>query len=205
VPGVARNLALTRAQGRYLHFLDDDDIVPEGHYAGVKEMFSRHPDVGVVFGRIEPFGNCSEAQLQHEIGYFAEAARRASICARFGSKWAYVGRMLFDRTLFVCSAAIVRRECVMHLGGFDPDISLMEDAEFYTRAIRAFGARFIDRIALRYRIGSPSLMHSPNPGELQLQLQRDGHRRLHEKYRRERGAIEFYSLALFTRTVLRVL
>jgi glycosyltransferase involved in cell wall biosynthesis len=96
-PSIVRNLGWPRATGTFVHFLDDDDIVPEGHYAAVKAAFERHPDVGLVFGRIEPFGVGPEAQLQHERRYFAEAARRAATCGRFGTKLAFTSQMLFDR------------------------------------------------------------------------------------------------------------
>src|SRR5258706_4723590 len=56
-PAVVRNLGWPRATGRLVHFLDDDDIVPPGHYRAVLEAFAQHPSVGVVFGRIEPFGD----------------------------------------------------------------------------------------------------------------------------------------------------
>jgi hypothetical protein len=81
---------------------------------------------------------------------------------------------------------------------------LMEDADFHVRATRKFGAHFIDHTAIKYRIGSPSLMHSPNPDKLQLERERAGHRRMQAKYCEERGVLEFYGLALFTRTVLQI-
>jgi glycosyltransferase involved in cell wall biosynthesis len=203
-PSLVRNLGWPSATGKFVHFLDDDDIVPEGHYMAVKDAFSNHPEAGIVFGRIEPFGNVSADQLAHESRYFEDASRKAAMCARFGPRWAYVGRMLFDQLLLVCSASIVRRECVIQLGGFDPAIRLMEDADFHIRAMRRFGAFFIDRVSLRYRIGSPSLMHSPNPSELQLKDEREGHRRMHSKYRRDWGILEYYALQLVTRTWLRL-
>src|SRR5262249_15653006 len=60
VPGVVRNLAWPYPRGTFVHFLDDDDMVPRGHYSAVKASFSQHPEVGVVFGHIEPFGNGPE-------------------------------------------------------------------------------------------------------------------------------------------------
>jgi glycosyltransferase involved in cell wall biosynthesis len=201
VPSVVRNLAWPRASGRFVHFLDDDDMVPEGHYAAVAAAFARHPEVGLVFGRVEPFGAGPETQLQHERKFFARAARAAVLCTRFGRKLAFAGQMLFDLPLLVCGAAVVRQECVSGVGGFDPDIRLMEDADFNARVMRKYGACFVDRAALHYRIGFPSLMHSPNPPPAQLEMQREGRRRMRAKYRREHGTFDFYTLALFTRAI----
>lgn len=202
VPSVVRNLGWPLASGDSIHFLDDDDIVPEGHYLRVKEIFSRQPDVGLIFGRVEPFGDVQIEQLQKERSYFARAARRSHVCQRFGSKWGFVASMLFGDALLVCSASILRRQCVEQLAGFDPEIRLMEDADFHVRAMREFGAYFMDRISIHYRIGANSLMHSPTPSASQLQYERAGHRKMQGKYQKRRGALEFYALALFERSVL---
>jgi GT2 family glycosyltransferase len=204
VPSVVRNIGWPQASGTFVHFLDDDDIVTEGHYAAVKAAFAANPTIGLVFGRIEPFGDGPASQLDHERQYFADAARKAALSGRFGGRVAFTGRMLFDKALLVCSSSVIRRECVLRLGGFDPSIRLMEDADFHVRAMRECGALFLDRTAIRYRVGSPSLMHSPDPTEAQKQGERLGHRQMHLKYRRQHGALEFYALALFTRTVLKL-
>jgi glycosyltransferase involved in cell wall biosynthesis len=204
VPSIVRNLAWPRANGKFVHFLDDDDIIPDDHYVAVRSAFASYPQIGVVFGRIEPFGNGPQAQLVHEMRYFADAARRAAKSRRFGSRWGFTGQTLFDQALVVCSAAVLRRDCVVQIGGFDPTIRLMEDSDFFLRATRKFGAYFMDRVALHYRIGSPSLLHSPNPGPAQRQYQRDGRRRMQAKYREEHGALEYYALAAFSRTLLRM-
>lgn len=52
VPSVVRNLGWPRTKGAYVHFLDDDDVVSDGHYLAVREAFALHPDVGMIFGRI---------------------------------------------------------------------------------------------------------------------------------------------------------
>jgi GT2 family glycosyltransferase len=205
IPSVVRNLGWPRAHGAFTHFLDDDDIVVDGHYAAVKAVFDDTPNVGLVYGRIEPFGAGPASQLEHERRYFAAAARKSAASARFGKRWAYTARMLFDSALLVCSASVIRSTCVAQLGGFDPQIRLMEDADFHVRAMRQFGVRFLDRTAIRYRIGSPSLMHAPNPSREQLAGELEGRRRMQTKYRQERGGVEFYGLALFARTVLRIL
>jgi glycosyltransferase involved in cell wall biosynthesis len=203
-PSVVRNIGWPMASGEFIHFLDDDDIVTEGHYAAVKAAFGANPDIGLVYGSIEPFGSGPAAQLDQERQYFADAARRSTSSNRFGPRFAFAGRMLFGNALLVCSSSVIRRECVARIGGFDPSIRLMEDADYHTRAMRECGALFLNRAAIRYRVGGPSLMHSPVPTEEQKQGERLGHRQMQEKYRRERGALEFYALALFTRTILKV-
>jgi hypothetical protein len=157
----------------------------------------------MVFGRIEPFGSGPAWQLDHERRYFERAARKAASSARFGPRWAYAARMLFEMALLVCSASIVRRSCVASLGGFDPGIRLMEDADFHVRVMREFGAYFLDQTAIRYRIGTPSLMHSPTPTPSQRQEEIEGSRRMCAKYRDRRGTLEFYALKVFSRTLLR--
>jgi hypothetical protein len=199
-----RNIGWPMARGRFVHFLDDDDIVTEGHYAAVSAAFRDRVDVGLVFGRIEPFGDGPAAQLEHERRYFAYAARKAALSGRFGPRFAFAGRMLFDRALLVCSASVVRRECLVRLGGFDPSIRLMEDADYHLRAMRQCGALFVDRTAIRYRVGRPSLMHSPEPAPGQRQGEQLGHRQMQIKYLKQHGALEFFALALLTRTILTI-
>jgi hypothetical protein len=81
----------------------------------------------------------------------------------------------------------------------------MEDADFQVRVIREFGTHFLERTAIRYRIGSPSLMHSPTPSASQRQEQKNGSLRMQAKYRNQRGLLEYYALAMFTGTVLKML
>jgi glycosyltransferase involved in cell wall biosynthesis len=178
VPSVVRNLGWPLARGRFVHFLDDDDRVPEGHYAAAIAAFAAHPGVGVVFGRIEPFGDAPEAQLRHERAFFRGAARRAAICRRFGPRLGFAAGVIFNQTLLVCGAALIRHHCVQRLGGFDPEIRLGEDVDFFGRALREFGACFLDRTTLHYRIGSPSLMHAPMFSESEIQQHRAGAQRI---------------------------
>jgi hypothetical protein len=190
------------ARGQLVHFLDDDDLVPEGHYAAAIAAFDAHPGVGVVFGRVEPFGDASETQMRRERAFFRGAARRARVCSWLGPRLGFAAGMIFNQTLLVCGAALIRRERVQRLGGFDSEIRLGEDVDFFGRAMREFGAHLLDRTTLHYRIGSPSLMHAPVLSEREAQQHRDGARRMAVKYRSERGRFEFYVMKGLSRLVL---
>lgn len=194
-PALVRNLGAAQATGELIHFLDDDDLVPDGYYAHVRDLFGASPGLDVVFGRIEPFGR-DPAAVSEEAAYFAAAARRAGRCGRLG-RWGLAAAMLFRPTLLVCGAAILRRSCWPALQGFDARLPLMEDVDFYMRAIRARGARFVDRLALRYRIG-PSLMHR---AERPRGLIADSYRHMHRRYRGEHGLLEFWLLKLMAKAI----
>jgi glycosyltransferase involved in cell wall biosynthesis len=209
-PSRVRNLALPRATSPLLHFLDDDDIVPEGHYSRVLNRFARRPEVGLVFGSVEPFGDGPEEQLIHERAFFAEARRLASLCRTSGSRLAFVSAHLFHHVLLVCSAGVVRRECVNAVGGFDPELRLMEDAAFYTFIMRRFGVDFVDDVTVHYRINNEqSLMHvavsSPEEVALTREHLKRARVRTFAKYRNEFGFPEFLALRTCARTVFKVL
>jgi glycosyltransferase involved in cell wall biosynthesis len=206
VPSRVRNQAWPLCKGSFVHFLDDDDIVPDGHYAAVKHDFATHPEVGMVFGRVEPFGDVAEEQMQHEREFFAAAARRAASCSRFGRRWGFTARMMFNGLLLVTGAGVIRRECVERLGGFDPQMRVREDWDFYARVMRRYGAVFVDRVALKYRIGSQSLLHySLDLSERDLASLRDARERKRAKYRAEYGSIEYFAVKLFAKTALQIL
>ncbi len=195
-----RNHGAALATGELVHFLDDDDLAPLGHYAAMKMAFQTNSNVGVIFGRVEPFGDDPKA-LEHEQRVFDSAARRAAASQRFGSKWAFSSRLFFSNSLLVCGAAMVRRSCIDAVGGFDTRLRVAEDVDFYARAIRQFGASFIDRVTLRYRIWTTSLMHTPS---LDPTLVRDCYRTIHARYRSERGLFDYLATKILTRTLLRL-
>lgn len=200
-------------RGDFVHFLDDDDIVPEGLYLAAKKAFLAHPNIGVVFGRIEPFGDpLRERQLAQERRFFAEAARCALACYRIADRWPIKAQqsvltqfllttqMMFGRSLLVCSSALLRSDCFDKVLGFDQDILLCEDSEFYARAIRRCGALFLDRPSLRFRISGRSLMHTTDmstsaKAEEELKVI-GGIRRKQAKLRNELG-LRFYAWKAF--------
>jgi glycosyltransferase involved in cell wall biosynthesis len=194
-PAAVRNYGMTWATGDLIHFLDDDDRIPDGHYASMIAEFARHPNVGVVFGRVSPFGY-DEGLVQQELSYFARATRSARLCRLLGARWGFGARMLCGNTLLVCSAAMIRRRCFDELGGFDETLGLMEDVDFYARAIYRYGAHFVDRVALHYRIG-PSMMHRPNVAE----SIRDAYRKMHANFRRHGSLVEFRMMQVFCKFV----
>ncbi len=190
-PALVRNLGWADARADIIHFLDDNDLVPEGYYADALEVFTQRPDIGVVFGKVEPFGN---ADISSERDYFDAAHRRARKYRRMGPKLGFSAAMFFQDTLLVCSAAMIRKRCVAEIQGFDDKPAIAEDVDFYARAIRRFGAVLLDRTSIHYRIG-PSIMRKPDRQPLIEASYQD----IHSRYRREHGAVDFYAMKAFAK------
>lgn len=198
-PSVVRNDAFEGARGAVVHFLDDDDRVAPGAYRDVLRAFASHPDRGVVFGRIEPFGQ-DEAAVARERAVFSIARRRARLFTRFGGRFGLVANQLYAApTVLVNSACLIRREHVLALGGYDPELRIMEDVEFYTRAIRRFGFVFLDRVVAEYRTGCPSLMN-----DLEDARRVDAaYERTYAKYRASHGRLELLALKIVGKGLIR--
>lgn len=195
-PALPRNEGARLATLRYLHFLDDDDRIVAGAYGALSAALERDPGVGVAFGVVAPFG--PPEAMAHEGPYFESAARRARRAMKFGNRRTLVTTMLHQATVLVNSACLIRRPLVAELGGYRPELSPVEDVDFYIRAIRRYGGAFVDRPVLHYRVGHSSLMHSAGGNE----RTREAYRHIASHYRATYGAVEYRALQLFARTVL---
>ena len=196
-PALPRNAGARLAGGRYLHFLDDDDVVLDGAYGHLAGALERDPGVGVAFGVVVPFGD--ERALPHERTYFADAARRAARAIRLGSQRAIVTTMLHQPTVLVNSACLIRRHLVELVGGYRAEAAPVEDVDFYLRAIRQFGCAFVAKPVLHYRVGHPSLMHS----ERQAERTCAAYAHIGTLYKQTWGVLEYRLLQLLAHTLLR--
>lgn len=197
-PAIPRNVGWPLTSGEIIHFADDDDVVPEGLYADALAEFRRFPDIGLVFGSIEAFGEPSKT-LVDEQALFARAARRASRLQKLGSARAFAANLLFLDLLFVGGATLLRRRCLVELGGLPSATEIMEDVDFLARATRLFGVRYLNRPSLHYRVG-PSMMHSQK--DLQAALSRS-YLGMQAGYRETFGTFDFYVLKIAARALLR--
>lgn len=198
-PAVVRNDGSRLARGRYLHFLDDDDLLEEGSLAALADALGRNPAAGMAFGAIEPFGGDDES-LRHEQEYFRVATRKARGLVH---RMHLTAHLLFCKTVLVNSACMARREAFEVAGGYDSEVPVNEDVELWMRLVRASGYAYVDRPVVRYRTGAPSLMRDTlakvDSGQEKFRV---AYARMHEKYRQQYGRPEFYALKLLARTLL---
>jgi glycosyltransferase involved in cell wall biosynthesis len=192
-PAIVRNEAWPGARGRYVHFLDDDDLVVPGAYRAHVDVLDANPGAAMSFGRIEAFGDDPVA-VAAEQTFWDGGADRARRSARLG-RFALVATMLFDGAMFQNSACMVRRTVLEDLGGFDERMPVQEDTEMHARGTRLHGCVFIDRTVVRYRVNPQSLMRAH---DVQARLF-SSYARMWRKYRQRYGLAEFMALKMFVR------
>jgi glycosyltransferase involved in cell wall biosynthesis len=195
-PAKVRNDGAKLARGRYLYFLDDDDMLEPGTLAVLSKALDSAPRAGMAFGVISPFG-VNEEVLRHNQKYFSDA-RRVALKLKGPSQLSAC--LTFRPAILVCSAGMARSAFFEEVGGFDTEIPICEDAELWARISHGRGHVFLDRTVVRYRTGAPSLMHNLVENDEKLHA---SYRRIQGKYRQAHGALNFYAMKVWARTVLR--
>jgi glycosyltransferase involved in cell wall biosynthesis len=194
-PALVRNEGASIAQGRYLYFLDDDDLMEADTLSVLVAALDAAPSVGMAFGVVEPFGS-DAAVLRQERRYFSKTRR---IAQRLRSPREMSTRLVFLSSMIINSACMVRRTAFLASGGYDVEIPVCEDAEFWGRIVHAMGYVFVDRPVVRYRTGAPSLMHNLAAHDEKLNI---SYRRIHNKYRQAHGVLNFLAMKFWARVIL---
>ncbi len=135
----ARNTGIARAKGEYLIFLDSDNLLTDGYLTKGVEILNRHPEVDIVYGESEIFGEG-------------------------GGLWFTKS---FDLQTLMCynyidACSLVRKKIFDELGGFDDRMPVMgmEDWEMWLRA--AFNGKkfhYLEGVVIqKYRVRADSMI-----------------------------------------------
>lgn len=152
----ARNTGMREARGRFLAFLDADDVWFPGKLPAQINYFDSHPDVGVVFGQFIKW-------LPDAEGKFPPSASLCSDCSNLStteperSGWIYT-RLLLG-LLVGMNTAVIRREVYHQIGEFNESMPIGEDYDFWLRASRVAEMHSLNGPVALYRIHNASAMH----------------------------------------------
>jgi glycosyltransferase involved in cell wall biosynthesis len=154
----ARNAGLEIAQGELVAFLDDDDVLPPSKLSVQVRHLVEHPETGCVLGKQEWI---------FEEGIEPPKLTRDPIFGVLGG------------IQFV--SAMIRREVLTELDGFDPTYRYAEDRDLFVR-LREHGVKIdvVDDVVLHKRLHGSNMTMNPPENHPLL-------RSLREKLGRERA------------------
>lgn len=139
-----RNRLLGEARGKYIAWLDADDLALPGRLTAQLDFLERHPEVVIVGGGIEFFSD-QDGQVIERRSY----AREDEV----------LRRQLFRFSPVSQGAAMVRREALLEAGGFDEGLAQAEDLDLSFRLGRLGKFANLPQLVLRCRVHSGSVSH----------------------------------------------
>lgn len=139
-PAGPRNTGIRNARGKYIAFLDSDDLWLPHKLALQVEVLDRQQDIGLVFGQLQGFGDgIVEGNPWPRISE-----------AKFGK----IFKSLFLSWNFIpCLTVVTRREVLERIGGFDeePALKAVEDFDLWLRIARVCNIQFVPEVLSKYR------------------------------------------------------
>lgn len=146
-PAAARNLGLHHARGRFLAFLDSDDLWLPDKLATELDLFQRHPEAEVVISDSELWqeGQLSHASRFRRVGL--ELTPEEPVWARdLPPRWT-------EHSLFSTCCMTLRRSVLDSLGPelFDTSLPSHEDWELELRIYHRCRALVLPRVTARAR------------------------------------------------------
>jgi len=132
----AKNQAWRLGRGRYVAFLDADDMWLPGKLERQMALFRRNPGLGVVYSEYE----CMDAQGQL-IPKGPTPMRRGRVAGE-----------LLVQNFVPYSSGVARRECLESCGGFDESLGMGIDYDLWLRLSARYDFDFLEEPTVRYRI-----------------------------------------------------
>lgn len=128
-PNAARNTALRRCRGKYLQFLDADDLLEARKLQVHADFLESHPGVDIVYGSSRAFTD-EQPGLRLYNGFDADGEDRPWMPEASGSGPEMVGHLV-RANIMVNSAALTRMTLVARVGFTEEKLWQAEDWHFW--------------------------------------------------------------------------
>ncbi len=132
----ARNHGLRASRGRLVQFLDADDLLEENKLAQQVECFARHrPPVDIVYSSARYFTTAEPGRRDYSV-----SGSDTPWIPELSGPGMAVLPVLADRNIMPINAALVSRDLIDRVGGFNEGLRCAEDWEYWIRCALAEAA-----------------------------------------------------------------
>lgn len=138
--GVARNVGVEKAKGRFIAFLDQDDRWYPHKLERQVVVLNTEPDVALV--------HCNTDRMDEE----GRVLQRGVTLSEEASALKSPLGLLIGEVLILPSAMLVRRDVFQRIGGFDLELRGFEDFDLCARLKQQGSFVFLEEVGLCYRV-----------------------------------------------------
>jgi len=132
----ARNTGIANSQGRYICFLDDDDVWKEDKLQKQVEFFEKNPNVGMIYTNLELIDEVGKI-----IGYQKHKAN--------GDIYK---ELFFENIIDAPSSCMIKKEVFEKVGNFKEWMKSAEDYELWFRIAKEYKIYSINEPLVEYRV-----------------------------------------------------
>lgn len=154
-PSITRNVGIEAAASDYIAFLDADDVWRPAKLAEQMDVFSRDPNVAMVYCDREPIDEAGE--LLTEVHLAQPCTIERGRIVETDEYWPDVLCQVFLQCFIQTSTVIVRKPVLDAVGRFDSDLLFVEEADLWMRIAHSHRVERLPAVLSSYRVLSSSL------------------------------------------------
>jgi glycosyltransferase involved in cell wall biosynthesis len=148
----ARNHAIEMAKGRYITFLDSDDLYLPNKLALQIDYMDAHPEIGMVY---------TSAHCIDENGVRTKDEYKATI-----SGWIYKHIAFFVPVTITLPTVMVRKEVFDKVGGFDESMARFEDTDMWRRISKYYQINALQEQTCLLRTHTDNALAAQHPEQM---------------------------------------